>query len=593
MASIESTNEWNTEFEWVLKEEDESLSTFLQCPTKQRMNSPSFHINDLSFSLEAYPNGDSEGNKGRVMLYCTLLSLKESHQEIMVNVRLFCRDTNTSFTSIARLTSRQNSAGWTPDTLRLDEVVQFTECSDLSTVTVGCTLRVLQITDIGNEVIFRCDPPSELKAKYALKWRIGSELMEQFKHCRAGRCFESEVVDGMWCLRCHPNGRGPAGGNVKLYLLLCTAPTAVHSENEVLIQYTMWCQETDSGYNSRIALNADYPTIGWPNKIMLSSQLDALDAMTLNAEIEILRKHGDAPSDGDSDGDDSDYSSSSSYRAVKGLVDGIDGIDGLNVSDPMADGDEKEEFAPNPPQIAVLDVMSIGDGVDDDDDAQSLEDPVSDKALDAKPEVDDTADPEGDLKEEPEPAMMDEVVVPMEQRLKSKRKRRGMTVEEFVSIPLDDLVDPDIESLDHYAMAKRICHFFDAQFGDTDTVCLVAESGKQPAFSYWVRDRFVRKQTHLFGRHVLIYRACGHRAAKQPVVTQQEFEEFVKGISIGNDQEPVDAIADQMDERFGAGCHFARSTAKKADFDIYCRFSDKYECAFKLPTGGYVIAWRR
>lgn len=541
MSSKIEENE--NEFEWTVTKQDDSLSAFLQCPNKQRITSSTFKINDLPFTLEAYPNGDSDGNINSVMLYCTLLSLKETYKEIMVNVRLFCRDTNTSFTSIAHFTSTRNSAGWTPDTLHLDELLECSATTDQ--LTFGCTLRVLQITNTENEVVFRCDPPSELKTVSTLKWHIDSQSMDQIKECRTGRCFESEIIDETWCLRLYPNGKGTSGGNVKLYLMLCTVPTVIGTENEIVVQYTMWCQETESGYNSRIALNAEYPTIGWPNKIMMSSQLETLESMTMNAEIEIIRKPDDEVSDED---DDSDYSSSSSFRAVKGLIDNDD-VDGDPNDD--IDGDLNDDVdgtlemkEPIPPQNEMSE-MKLNDGDDDKvDDTEPPEDPpdsVTDKA--PKP-----VDLESDLKEEPQT----ESTAVHRHRSKSKWKRKKMTVEEFKTISLDDLVENGADR-DHYELAKRICHFFDAQFGDTDTVCLVASKGMQPAISYWVKDGFVRKEKDLMGLHLLIYRACGHQAAKEPVVNREKFQKFVEGISIGNNHEAVDVIADKLDERFGAG----------------------------------------
>jgi len=183
---------------------------------------------------------------------------------------------------------------------------------------------------------------------------------------------------------------------------------------------------------------------------------------------------------------------------------------------------------------------------------------------------------------------------PLKDKKKKKRKnKKKLTVEEFKAVSLEDLIENDVDILDNYDLAKKICKFFDSQFDDTDTVCMVAEKDKQPAISYWVKGSYVRKHKNICGKHILVYRACRHTDAKEPIVSKSKFESFIKKISIEYENGSVNTIADKMDNKFGDGCHYARSSTKKPQYDIYCRFSDKYECGFKLPSGSYIIAWRR
>mmetsp|Transcript_4538 Transcript_4538/g.7791 ORF Transcript_4538/g.7791 Transcript_4538/m.7791 type:complete len:123 (+) Transcript_4538:1-369(+) len=122
---------------------------------------------------------------------------------------------------------------------------------------------------------------------------------------------------------------------------------------------------------------------------------------------------------------------------------------------------------------------------------------------------------------------------------------------------------------------------------------MVAEAGKQPAISYWCKGDYVRKEKNILGKHILVYRSCKHREAKEPKATQQQFEAYVKKLSMEHEKSSVDKICDLLDAKYGSGCHYARSTSKRAQYDIYSRFSDKYDAGFKLPSGAYIIAWRR
>mmetsp|Transcript_71205 Transcript_71205/g.113194 ORF Transcript_71205/g.113194 Transcript_71205/m.113194 type:complete len:249 (+) Transcript_71205:55-801(+) len=167
---------------------------------------------------------------------------------------------------------------------------------------------------------------------------------------------------------------------------------------------------------------------------------------------------------------------------------------------------------------------------------------------------------------------------------------KTMTVEEFKSARLDVLFDDDD---DYFDIGKKICHFFDDKFGDTDTVCLVAATDQSPAISYWVRGQYVRKDLDIGGKHIMVYRACKHVPPKEPVLTQAQFEKYVQELSEEYEKETVDTIGDMMDKKLGDGCHYARSTVQNNHYDVYARFKDQYDASFKIKSGSFIIAWRR
>lgn len=123
--------------------------------------------------------------------------------------------------------------------------------------------------------------------------------------------------------------------------------------------------------------------------------------------------------------------------------------------------------------------------------------------------------------------------------------------------------------------------------------CMVADIGKKPAMSYWVSGDYVRRHDNIQNKRIIVYRACKHIEAKKPLVSHDEFVEFVKKLSIEYEDESTDIICDLMDKEFGDGCHYCRSSIENASYDIYSRFSDDYDAGFRLDSGAYVIAWRR
>ena len=256
-----SSDEHQGSYTWDLTEENGKLKEFLESECKQNLHSDTFKIGQLPFSLEVYPNGDQDTNNGSFMLYVTLLSMPDEYKQIIFNLRLCCNETHSSFTSIAIFTSQKNSAGWSQETVKLEEIKEITNLKQLS---MGCTINILKIINTDSEIIYKYKNPSQLPSPFTFTWNIDTNLTNKFKNCRVGKSFESKIFDNMWCLRCLPNGkRSSDKGNVKLYLLLCSLPPNMdHKDDSIHIQYTLWCDETGPGYNGTIVLKYEYSTVG-------------------------------------------------------------------------------------------------------------------------------------------------------------------------------------------------------------------------------------------------------------------------------------------------------------------------------------------
>ena len=464
-------NEYSGSYTLELTEDDGSLTKLLDSQNKERIKGDDFNINQLPFCLELFANGDNDANIGSFMLYCTLLSMPDKYKQITLNLRLYSKETHSSFTSVAMFTSQRNSAGWNQDTLKLDEI------SDLKQLSIGCDINILQIIGIDNDIIYQYSNPSATKSVYNYTWNIDQDLMSKFKDCRIGRSFESEIYDKMWCLRCLPNGKRDADkGNVKLYLLLCSLPSIADSDS-IHIQYTLWCNETNTGYNSAIVLNYEYSTVGWPNKILLLDNINEYSSLTLNAEIEIITNDQD---NDDEDEDESTYSSSSLDYGVKGT---IAEDEEKQIHPPQTAGNDEEINIDKskPPQITPADVIvSDNDTKDYDDDDDDEEEPdIADKQPEIEPDItNEESIPIADKEDKPEEVEEEEKdeqkidTEPMKKKRIHKRhkNKKKLTVDEFKSVSLEDLIENDVSRLDNYDIAKKICKFFDNQFEDRDTV---------------------------------------------------------------------------------------------------------------------------
>ena len=116
-------------------------------------------------------------------------------------------ETLTSFTSISSYTLSINSAGWTNDTLYLNELKDIINKNNLTNITIGCYINILQIENKTNDIIYSYKNLSyNTKIPYKLEWKINDKnIINQFINCRLGKSFESEIYDKTWCLRLLPN----------------------------------------------------------------------------------------------------------------------------------------------------------------------------------------------------------------------------------------------------------------------------------------------------------------------------------------------------------------------------------------------------
>eukprot|EP01084_Bolivina_argentea_P210737 358598_1 len=146
MSSVDS-NEYSGSYTWNIDEN--AFKTFVECKPTEGQTADTFTIQKLPFTLEAFPNGDNDSNHGSVMLYCTLLSIPDNYKQIITNVRLYSKETATSFTSIVIFTSERNSAGWSSNALTTNELIN----NGSNTFCFGCDINIIKIIGEDNKLI--------------------------------------------------------------------------------------------------------------------------------------------------------------------------------------------------------------------------------------------------------------------------------------------------------------------------------------------------------------------------------------------------------------------------------------------------------
>eukprot|EP00485_Elphidium_margaritaceum_P002678 CAMPEP_0202698664 /NCGR_PEP_ID=MMETSP1385-20130828/11913_1 /ASSEMBLY_ACC=CAM_ASM_000861 /TAXON_ID=933848 /ORGANISM="Elphidium margaritaceum" /LENGTH=185 /DNA_ID=CAMNT_0049355427 /DNA_START=97 /DNA_END=654 /DNA_ORIENTATION=- len=171
--------------------------------------------------------------------------------------------------------------------------------------------------------------------------------------------------------------------------------------------------------------------------------------------------------------------------------------------------------------------------------------------------------------------------------------KEGPNEEQFKQLKISHLVD---KKKNNYDIAKAICGFYDELYGDTDTVCIITDEEKaHPAVGAWAKGNFQRMEKNMNGKYLFLYRATKHEKQTNFKTTTLKPEKFkAKAEEYANAfyDKKIEITAEALDKDFKDGCHIVRCPHKQ--FDVFCRYSDGFQCEFKLPNKEiYICAWRR
>eukprot|EP00483_Globobulimina_turgida_P000641 UN00641 len=171
--------------------------------------------------------------------------------------------------------------------------------------------------------------------------------------------------------------------------------------------------------------------------------------------------------------------------------------------------------------------------------------------------------------------------------------KAGPSEDQFKKLKISHLID---KKKKNYDIAKKICEFYDDLYNDTDTVCIITDTQlAHPAVGAWAKGNFQRMEKNMNGKYLFIYRASQHEKQshfKSKIVKPDKFENACRQYADAFYDKKIEVTAEALDKDFNGGVHVVRCSQNQ--FDVFCRFNDKFQCEFKLPKKEiYVVAWRR
>eukprot|EP01084_Bolivina_argentea_P223390 377988_1 len=129
----------------------EQLKTTLNASIAERFESNSFNLNNSSWRILSYPNGNNEETEGSYMIFAYLEEMSSEWKEITICLTIISPATNSRLTRVA-VYNDSKGLGWYPGTLLLDEIKEMDDLTELEWV---LEITVLKIVSVDDEILYQ------------------------------------------------------------------------------------------------------------------------------------------------------------------------------------------------------------------------------------------------------------------------------------------------------------------------------------------------------------------------------------------------------------------------------------------------------
>eukprot|EP00485_Elphidium_margaritaceum_P010737 CAMPEP_0202686728 /NCGR_PEP_ID=MMETSP1385-20130828/2490_1 /ASSEMBLY_ACC=CAM_ASM_000861 /TAXON_ID=933848 /ORGANISM="Elphidium margaritaceum" /LENGTH=719 /DNA_ID=CAMNT_0049341373 /DNA_START=21 /DNA_END=2180 /DNA_ORIENTATION=+ len=270
----------------------ESLQRLMNAKVGESFESEVFEIGKLKWVILIFPNGWNKSNKGCFNICIKLLTMSSKWKQLILCRTIQCVDTQSSCTSIASYYKNGDTMCWKERTLLLSELQCLQATLDALTFRVSIViLKIICRKD--DEVLYPNLMQYGMEAQQSIVWKIESGTLNKFRMAYHSKSFESgKHSDGMWCLRCYPNGISPKDESyLGLYLTLCGLPAHI---SKLKVLYTFRCKEFKSLKHSRIKNFSYEEKSSWGvSRFFEQVKLHRVRALTIYADITVMTEYGE------------------------------------------------------------------------------------------------------------------------------------------------------------------------------------------------------------------------------------------------------------------------------------------------------------
>ena len=166
-----------------------------------------------NIQIQAYPNGIDEDSIGLFDIFVKLLELPPKWSNIVVCRTIECVESSSKYTCIASY-EKDSSYGWCDGALSLKEVNTIYHKYKKLTFIIKITILRIELHE-NNQIFYQYNNKynnynniNQMKNKRNFKiiWKINKHLMSKMIQSNIGKCYESNIIDNMFCIQCFPMG---------------------------------------------------------------------------------------------------------------------------------------------------------------------------------------------------------------------------------------------------------------------------------------------------------------------------------------------------------------------------------------------------
>ena len=234
------------------------INEILNAQNGELFESAEFMMANLRWKLLLYPNGHKTISKGSVIFGLKLVSLPTALANMTIAYTLYCKESMTPWSSIAKWTRSDEGRGCPNDAIQLSEWKRLNPES----ISIMTSIKILGI-EFKKDVSF----PSPFIAsqtldtvRYKYKTRYIDEIndvhvVNMMKNSRDKRRFASQLIDNLWKLS-YTFKRENKYLWYRVGLSLCALPPNIKS---ITIEAKIRCHqaETDWAFNKRFTAQND------------------------------------------------------------------------------------------------------------------------------------------------------------------------------------------------------------------------------------------------------------------------------------------------------------------------------------------------
>ena len=192
----------------------------------EEYESPTFEMENVTWKLRAYPNGDVFNSEGAFNLFVDLVSMPSQWEQLYTFIIFECEQFDQCrFMTWRLFTKKEKTFGWPDQKLSFQQVSDYLNIhNDTAQLTFNVMINITRIMlknpiDYGYDTLYNFHGKTfkEMMPESFI-WKIDEQLLKEMQKTKREKSFHSPIFHDTWCLVVFPKDA------INVTLQLCAFP---------------------------------------------------------------------------------------------------------------------------------------------------------------------------------------------------------------------------------------------------------------------------------------------------------------------------------------------------------------------------------